>query len=87
MPESKSSSTSLEIPKLISTCSSRRQFTPPDHWLVTSHVDMIPFIQAAVYVPHLYYVLSSLTGIVGSRNRTSSSRTMHERSQNGRSPT
>ncbi|KAH9920431.1 uncharacterized protein B0H18DRAFT_1191801 [Fomitopsis serialis] len=27
---------------------SRRPFTPPDHWLVTSQVDMVPFIQAAV---------------------------------------
>ena len=31
--------------------SSRRPFTPPDHWLVTSHVDMNTFIQAAMYVP------------------------------------
>ena len=30
--------------------SSRRPFTPPDHWLVTSHVDMNTFISAAVYV-------------------------------------
>ncbi|KZT00431.1 HECT-domain-containing protein [Laetiporus sulphureus 93-53] len=27
---------------------SRRRFTPPDHWLVTSQVDMTTFIQAAV---------------------------------------
>lgn len=30
--------------------SSRRTFTPPDHWLVTSQVDMATFIDAAVYV-------------------------------------
>ena len=30
--------------------SSRRPFTPPDHWLVTSQVDMVSFIDAAVYV-------------------------------------
>ncbi|KZT63967.1 hypothetical protein DAEQUDRAFT_679458 [Daedalea quercina L-15889] len=35
---------------LTALCSSRRPFTPPDHWLVTSQVDMISFIQAAVYV-------------------------------------
>ncbi|KAH9948904.1 HECT-domain-containing protein [Amylocystis lapponica] len=27
---------------------SRRRFTPPDHWLVTSQVDMVSFVQAAV---------------------------------------
>ncbi|KAI0632541.1 HECT-domain-containing protein [Trametes polyzona] len=28
---------------------SRRPFTPPDHWLVTSQVDMTSFIQAAIF--------------------------------------
>ncbi|KAI8978888.1 HECT-domain-containing protein [Trametes punicea] len=28
---------------------SRRSFTPPDHWLVTSQMDMMSFIQAAIY--------------------------------------
>ncbi|KAI1794750.1 HECT-domain-containing protein [Ganoderma leucocontextum] len=28
---------------------SRRPFTPPDHWLVTAHVDMNTFISAAVF--------------------------------------
>ena len=29
--------------------SSRKPFTPSDHWLVTSHLDIGPFIEAAVF--------------------------------------
>ncbi|KAI0771097.1 HECT-domain-containing protein [Trametes elegans] len=28
---------------------SRRPFTPPDHWLVTAQLDMVSFIQAAIF--------------------------------------
>ncbi|KAI0784812.1 HECT-domain-containing protein [Abortiporus biennis] len=28
---------------------SRKPFTPPDHWLVTSHMDVAPFVDAAIY--------------------------------------
>lgn len=30
-------------------CSSRKPFTPSDHWLVTSQLDIVPFIEAAVF--------------------------------------
>lgn len=29
-------------------CSSRRAFTPPDHWLMTSQFDLASFIQTVV---------------------------------------
>ena len=31
--------------------SSRKPFTPPGHWLVSSQIDMQSFIEAAVYAP------------------------------------
>ena len=31
-------------------CSSRKPFTPPGHWLVSSQIDMQSFVEAAVYV-------------------------------------
>lgn len=41
--------------------SSRRQFTPPDHWhVVSSQVDMSTFIEAAVYVFFPFPFLSNL---------------------------
>lgn len=33
---------------LTSIASSRRSFTPPDHWLVTSQIDVQPFVEAAL---------------------------------------
>ncbi|EMD40028.1 hypothetical protein CERSUDRAFT_46274 [Gelatoporia subvermispora B] len=40
---------------------SRRPFTPPDHWLMTPQVDMVSFIEAAVYVLPLQRI-NHLTG-------------------------
>ena len=33
---------------LPSVLSSRKSFTPPDHWLVTSQIDVQPFVEAAL---------------------------------------
>lgn len=30
-------------------CSSRKHFTPPDHWLVISQIDVQSFVQAAIF--------------------------------------
>jgi ubiquitin-protein ligase E3 C len=30
-------------------CSSRKKFTPPDHWLVTTEIDVQLFVQAALF--------------------------------------
>ena len=32
-----------------SFCSSRKHFTPQDHWLVTSQIDVHSFVQAAIF--------------------------------------
>lgn len=40
---------SLESPLINVHLSSRKPFTPSDHWLVTSQLDIVPFIEAAVF--------------------------------------
>lgn len=49
MHESKSRRLLLHLVSLTHLDSSRKPFVPPNHWLVTSQVDMNSFVEAAVF--------------------------------------
>lgn len=69
---------------MIGCASSRRPFTPPDHWLVTSQIDVLSFVEAAVYVPYSCRTIFALTSILSAEEQeldrpTPSSRVLSKR--------
>ena len=57
MPESTFVLSCLEGMSDILVPSSRRPFTPPDHWLAPGRFDMQSFIEAAMFVPYISSIL------------------------------